>query len=61
MKDGTPESREYPWGNCSINDPYHSDFARLETMLFRNHNKGMKRLIEETENRYFLWRSEKKP
>jgi septin family protein len=60
LPNGDPEPRPYPWGDCSIQKDYHSDFSRLEAMLFRGRNMGMKRLIEETENRYFVWRSEKK-
>ena len=55
---GNPQARPYPWGNCRINDRYHSDFERLENMLFKGDNRGMIRLRDETEKRYRAWRKE---
>ena len=54
---GVLEARPYPWGNCHINDRYHSDFERLENMLFKGDNYGMTRLAEETEKRYRIWKA----
>merc|ERR1711871_281585 len=57
---GVLEARPYPWGNCHINDRYHSDFERLENMLFKGENYGMARLTEETEKRYRIWKAKVK-
>lgn len=54
--DGYPIGRQYPWGAVDIKNPYHSDFYRLEKMLFRNGNQGIVRLLEETEDLYVKWR-----
>jgi len=56
-QDNAPLNRRYPWGEASILDPYHSDFRRLETMLFRNNNRGICRLNDETDRLYKPWRA----
>lgn len=56
-QDGTPLNRRYPWGEASILEPYHSDFARLERMLFRNRNRGLVRLVDETDILWKTWRA----
>ena len=56
QSDGVPVPREYPWGAVNLNDPYHSDFLRLENMLFRDGNRGLVRLVEQADARYKRWR-----
>ena len=56
--DGTPIPREYPWGAVDLNNPYHSDFLRLENMLFRNGNRGNGKLRDQADARYKRWRKQ---
>ncbi|GAA95828.1 uncharacterized protein L969DRAFT_88667 [Mixia osmundae IAM 14324] len=53
----TIRGRRYPWGIVNVDDPSHSDFGRLRTVLLSTHLTELKETVHD--HHYEVYRTEK--